>query len=88
MNYINIRNVKIKKTAMLAPMAGVADRAYRILNREFGASYTVSELISAKGLCYNDKKTEELCKITEKERPCALQLFSSIPATRTLARAW
>ena len=79
MNYINIGNVKIKKTAVLAPMAGVADRAYRILNREFGASYTVSELISAKGLCYNDKKTEELCKITKKERPCALQLFGSEP---------
>lgn len=79
MDYIKIGNVKIKKTAMLAPMAGVADRAYRILNREFGASYTVSELISAKGLCYSDKKTEELCKITEKERPCALQLFGSEP---------
>lgn len=79
MDYIKIGNVKIKKTASLAPMAGVADRAYRILNREFGASYTVSELISAKGLCYSDKKTEELCRITEKERPCALQLFGSEP---------
>lgn len=79
MDYIKIGNVKIKKTAALAPMAGVADRAYRILNREFGASYTVSELISAKGLCYSDKKTEELCRITERERPCALQLFGSEP---------
>lgn len=79
MDYISIGNVKIRKTAALAPMAGVADRAYRILNREFGASYTVSELISAKGLCYNDKKTEELCRITEEERPCALQLFGSEP---------
>ncbi|MGN0581076.1 MAG: tRNA dihydrouridine synthase DusB [Oscillospiraceae bacterium] len=79
MEYTKIGNIKIKKTAVLAPMAGVADRAYRILNREFGASYTVSELISAKGLCYSDKKTEELCRITEKERPCALQLFGSEP---------
>lgn len=79
MDYIKIGNTKIKKTAVLAPMAGVADRAYRILNREFGASYTVSELISAKGLCYNDKKTEELCRITERERPCALQLFGCEP---------
>jgi len=79
MEYIKIGNVKIKKTAALAPMAGVADRAYRILNREFGASYTVSELISSKGLCYSDKKTEELCRITEPERPCALQLFGSEP---------
>lgn len=79
MEYISIGNVKIKKTAALAPMAGVADRAYRLLNREFGACYTVSELISAKGLCYSDRKTEELCKITEGERPCALQLFGSEP---------
>ncbi|WP_044975083.1 tRNA dihydrouridine synthase DusB [Ruminococcus sp. HUN007] len=79
MEYIKIGSVEIKKTAVLAPMASVADRAYRILNREFGASYTVSELISSKGLCYSDRKTEELCKITEKERPCALQLFGNEP---------
>ena len=79
MEYIKIGNVEIKKTAVLAPMASVADRAYWILNREFGASYTVSELISSKGLCYSDRKTEELCKITVKERPCALQLFGNEP---------
>ena len=79
MEYIKIGNVEIKKTAVLAPMASVADRAYRILNREFGASYTVSELISSKGRCHSDRKTEELCKITEKERPCALQLFGNEP---------
>lgn len=79
LKYISIGNVKIKATAALAPMASVADTAYRILNREFGASYAVSELISAKGLCYNDHKTEELCRITEKERPYALQLFGSEP---------
>ncbi len=79
MEYINIGNVKIKKTAALAPMASVADRAYRILCREYGACYTVSELISAKGLCYQDTKTAELCTVTEKERPMALQLFGSEP---------
>ncbi|MBQ7046657.1 MAG: tRNA dihydrouridine synthase DusB [Oscillospiraceae bacterium] len=79
MEYINIGNVKIKKTAALAPMASVADRAYRTLCREYGACYTVSELISAKGLCYNDTKTAELCTITEKERPMALQLFGGEP---------
>ncbi len=56
MKYFSIGKVKIKKTAALAPMASVADRAYRTLCREYGACYTVSELISAKGLCYNDKK--------------------------------
>ncbi len=79
MEYINIGNVKIKKTAALAPMASVADRSYRILCREYGACYTVSELISAKGLCYSDKKTAELCTVTEAERPMALQLFGDDP---------
>lgn len=79
MEYISIGNVKIKRTAALAPMASVADRAYRTLCREYGACYTVSELISAKGLCYQDTKTAELCTVTEKERPMALQLFGSEP---------
>lgn len=79
MDYINIGNLKIEKTACLAPMAGVADRAYRIINREYGACYTVSEMISAKGLCYNDKKTEELCRIETSERPCGLQIFGNEP---------
>ena len=79
MNYIKIGNVKIKRTAALAPMASVADRAYRMLCREYGACYTVSELISAKGLCYNDRKTSELCTVTDNERPMALQLFGSEP---------
>ena len=79
MEYISIGNVKIKRTAALAPMASVADRAYRTLCREYGACYTVSELISAKGLCYQDTKTAELCTVTDKERPMALQLFGSEP---------
>ncbi len=79
MDYVNIKNVRIKKTAALAPMASVADRAYRTLCRQYGAAYTVSELISAKGLCYQNTKTELLCTVTEKERPMALQLFGSEP---------
>lgn len=79
MKYFSIGKVKIKKTAALAPMASVADRAYRTLCREYGACYTVSELISSKGLCYNDKKTAELCTVTDGERPMALQLFGDDP---------
>ena len=79
MEYISIGNVKIEKTACLAPMAGVADRAYRLLCRQYGAAFTVSEMISAKGLCYNDKKTEQLCRIDSGERPCSLQIFGSEP---------
>lgn len=72
MEYIYIGDVKIKKTAALAPMASVADKSYRLLCKEFGASYLVSEMISSKGLCYGDKKTARLCEIEAEERPYAL----------------
>lgn len=75
MDHINIGNVKIEKTAALAPMASVADKSYRLLCKEFGAAYLVSEMISSKGLCFGDKKTARLCEIEPEERPYALQLF-------------
>ncbi|MGN0641869.1 MAG: tRNA dihydrouridine synthase DusB [Huintestinicola sp.] len=78
-DHINIGGVKIKRTAALAPMASVADRAYRLICKEHGAAYMVSEMISAKGLCYSDRKTEELCTVDERERPYALQLFGDEP---------
>ena len=53
----------------------MADRAYRLVCKEHGAAYMVSEMISAKGLCYSDRKTEELCTVDERERPYALQIF-------------
>ena len=75
MNNITIGNVTLEKSAALAPMAGVADKVYRLMCREYGAAYTVSEMVSAKGICYSDKKTAELCTITEGERPMGIQLF-------------
>ncbi|MDE7363603.1 MAG: tRNA dihydrouridine synthase DusB [Ruminococcus sp.] len=76
---IKIGNVEIKKTACLAPMASVADRAYRLMCKKYGCAYCVSEMVSAKGICYSDKKTAELCTITDDERPMAIQLFGSEP---------
>lgn len=75
MEYIDIGGVRIEKSAALAPMASVADKSYRMLCKEFGAAYLVSEMISSKGLCYGDKKTARLCEIEPEERPYALQLF-------------
>lgn len=75
LGYVKIGNVNIERSAALAPMASVADTAYRLMCRRFGASYLVSEMISAKGMVYGDKKTPELCAIDERERPIALQLF-------------
>ena len=79
METMTIGKHKIPRTAALAPMAGVADRSYRILCKEYGAAALVSEMVSAKGLCYGDPKTNQLCTILEKERPMGLQLFGSEP---------
>lgn len=60
-------------------MASVADRPYRLLCREYGASYTVGEMASAKAICYADLKTPRLLTVTPPERPMAVQLFGSSP---------
>ena len=69
----------------LAPMAGVADRAFRELCINYGACYSVTEMVSAKGLTLNDKKSKELLAITEPERPCGAQIFGNDP--KTMAKA-
>lgn len=82
---MKLGNLQIEKTAALAPMAGVADRALRELCIEFGAALTVGEMASAKGICYNDSKTQELLFVSQAERPMAVQLFGTEPLI--LARA-
>ncbi len=64
---------------MLAPMAGEGDYAFRSSCKKFGADYLVSEMISAKAICYNDKKTPLLAKIRVEEMPIALQIFGNEP---------
>lgn len=75
---IEIGNLKIDG-AVLAPMAGFTDSAYRQICREMGAGLVVSEMISAKALCFGDKKTAALIDFKDCERPYALQLFGSEP---------
>ena len=82
---MKIGTVDFEGVAGLAPMAGVADRAFRRLCKEFGAAYVVSEMVSCKGLCFGDKKTEELLTLDETEHPAAIQLFGDDPDT--MARA-
>ncbi len=74
-----IGNVKIEGFCALAPMAGVADLSFRVLCKEFGAAYTVGEMVSAKGVTMNDKKSQELMTIDIKEHPTAIQIFGSEP---------
>ena len=80
-----IGNINLPKTAALAPLAGVADRAMRDICREYGACWTVGEMTSSKGLSYGSKKSAELLEIGEAERPTAVQLFGSEPETMAQA---
>lgn len=66
-------------TAALAPMAGVTDKAFRIVCRSFAPIYTVSEMISAKALCYHNAKTDALLALGQDEHPAAVQIFGSEP---------
>lgn len=79
MDNLNIGGVPLKSHAVLAPMAGVSDRAYRELCVRFGAAYCVSEMVSSKVLSFNSKKSEELMEISDLERPCGIQIFGDDP---------
>ena len=77
---MKIGTVQIDGYAALAPMAGVTDRAFRRLCRDMGASFTVGEMVSAKGLTYGDRKSDELLALEPDVRPAAVQLFGDDPA--------
>lgn len=79
MDNLNIGGVPLKSHEVLAPMAGVSDRAYRELCVRFGAAYCVSEMVSSKALSFNSKKSEELMEISDLERPCGIQIFGDDP---------
>ncbi|MEG1551296.1 MAG: tRNA dihydrouridine synthase DusB, partial [Oscillospiraceae bacterium] len=76
---MNIGNVKISGSAALAPMAGVADRAFREICVGYGASYVVGEMASSKGIILSDSKSTELLTVYDIERPAAIQLFGDDP---------
>jgi len=71
---------KNKTPVVLAPMAGISDFVYRRVCMEHGCDFTYTEMVSAKGLFYGGAKTRELLRVSEAERPCAVQLFGSDPA--------
>ena len=63
----------------LAPMAGITDRAFRQVCKEFGADVLVTEMISSRGIYYKDKKTKELLSFSDAEQPIGIQLFGNEP---------
>ena len=78
---MQIGNVTINGKLALAPMAGVTDLAFRHICREHGAALTVTEMVSAKALCYKDKKTPRLLELGADEHPAAAQIFGHEPDT-------
>ena len=76
---MKIGNIELKNYAALAPMAGVADCAFRELCAEFGAAYTVTEMVSSKGIHFNSERSAELMELSPKERPSGIQIFGDDP---------
>ena len=75
---MHIGNVEIHSQLYLAPMAGVTDMAFRQICRELGAGMSCTELVSAKALCYQDKKSRGLLKLADNERPAAAQIAAEV----------
>ncbi len=76
---MHIDKVPLAGRLVLAPMAGVTDRAFRQVCRAHGAALTVTEMVSAKALCFGDKKTPSLLALYEGEHPAAVQIFGHEP---------
>ena len=78
---MQIGSITLAGRLALAPMAGVTDRAFRQICREHGAALTVTEMVSTKALCYQDRKTPRLLALGEDEHPAAAQVFGHEPET-------
>ena len=76
---MQIGTVKLENPVILAPMAGVTDLPFRLLVKEMGCGLVYTEMVSDKGLIYQNEHTLEMLKIDERERPVALQIFGSEP---------
>ncbi len=76
---MKIGNVELENNIFLAPMAGVTDLPFRILCKEMGCGLVYSEMVSAKGILYDNENTKKLLTVEQRERPAAVQLFGSQP---------
>lgn len=76
---MKIGNLELENNVFLAPMAGVTDLPFRLLCKEMGCGLVYSEMVSAKGILYDNKNTTELLQVAAAERPAAIQLFGSDP---------
>jgi len=76
---LKIGNVLLDNNIFLAPMAGISDMPFRILCKEKGAGLVYTEMVSSKGMFYNDSKTKKIMEIKDSERPVAVQIFGNNP---------
>lgn len=76
---MKIRDTELKNNIFLAPMAGVTDKAFRIITKPFGPALMYTEMVSGKGLFYKSRKTAELLAADEREFPVAVQIFGHDP---------
>lgn len=74
---IKLKNLNLENNVFLAPMAGVTDKAFRIICKEFGPGLVFTEMASAKAIYYNDKKTKQLLDIEQEKKPIGIQIFGS-----------
>ena len=84
---LSIGGIPIEAPLALGPMAGVTDMAFRTICREQGAALTCTEMVSAKALCYQDKKSIPLLQLGDGEHPAAAQIFGSDPVCMEEAAA-
>jgi len=82
---MKIGNIELNGRLVLAPMAGVTDAAFRHICYEQGAAMVTTEMVSAKALTYNDKKTKDLLYCMPEDRPVAVQIFGHEPAVMAAA---
>ncbi len=76
---LKIGNIQLKNNVLLAPMAGVTDKAFRMITKPFGPALMYTEMVSGKGLFYKSKKTADLLETEAEEKPVAVQLFGHEP---------
>ncbi len=82
---MRIGHIELANPVILAPMAGVTDLPFRLLAKEMGCGLVYSEMVSDKGLIYDNTHTKKLLAIDARERPVALQIFGSEPESMAKA---
>lgn len=74
---LNIGNIELENNILLAPMAGITDKAFRIICKKYGPGLEYTEMVSSKAIFYDDSKTKRLMNIDNEKRPIAIQIFGS-----------